>query len=155
MQSQKFCQIPQVSQHPSKLQLPIGRGGDLERNLIHGSLKHNTTQSMVQSYASIYCTGINCTTLGSNFTQVWFTNFELCLQCFDKCCWLGGGKSTQPVKNLSDAVLAWLSVWSNMQITCIWFSWCHCHPIISVSAKSRMAYPSGTGLIGLSWKKGH
>jgi len=24
-----------------------------------------------------------------------------------------------------------ISVWSEVQIICIWFSWCHCHPIIS------------------------
>ena len=41
-------------------------------------------------------------------------------------------------------VLACLSVWSKVQIACIWFSWCHCHPIISASAKSRMVYSSGT-----------
>ena len=33
-------------------------------------------------------------------------------------CWLGGRKSIRPVKNLSGGVLAWLSVWSEMQ-TCI------------------------------------
>jgi len=29
-------------------------------------------------------------------------------------------------KNLSGEVLAWLSVWGEVQI-CIWPSWCHCH----------------------------
>jgi len=29
-------------------------------------------------------------------------------------------------KKPSGGVLAWLSVWSEVQ-TCIWFSWCHCH----------------------------
>ena len=47
------------------------------------------------------------------------------------CCWLGDRKSVQPVKNLSDEVLAWLSVWSEVQMTCVWSSWCHCHPVIS------------------------
>jgi len=32
-------------------------------------------------------------------------------------------------KNLE--VLAWLCVWSVVQMICIWSSWCHCHPIIS------------------------
>ena len=32
-------------------------------------------------------------------------------------------------KKLSDAVLTWLSVWSAVKMRCIWFSWCHCHPI--------------------------
>ena len=41
-------------------------------------------------------------------------------------CWLGGRKGTRPVKILSGGVLAWLSVWSEVQ-TCIRPSWCHCH----------------------------
>ena len=32
------------------------------------------------------------------------------------------------LKNLSDEVLMWSSVWSEVQIVCIWSSWCHCHP---------------------------
>jgi len=42
-------------------------------------------------------------------------------------CRLGASKSIRPVK--IDEVLAWLSVWSEVQIICIWFSRCHCHPI--------------------------
>ena len=34
-------------------------------------------------------------------------------------CWLGSRKGIRPVKNLSGGVLAWLSVWSDVQ-TCIW-----------------------------------
>ena len=33
--------------------------------------------------------------------------------------WLGGRKGIRPVKTLSGGVLAWLSVWSEIQ-TCIW-----------------------------------
>ena len=32
-------------------------------------------------------------------------------------------------------MLACLSVWSEVQMICIWFSWCHCHPIISCFRK--------------------
>jgi len=39
------------------------------------------------------------------------------------CCWLGGRKGIWPVKNLSGGMLAWLSVWGEMQI------WCHCHSL--------------------------
>jgi len=39
-------------------------------------------------------------------------------------------------KKLSNGVLAWLSVWSMVQMICIWSSWCHCHPIVT-SLKSR------------------
>jgi len=40
--------------------------------------------------------------------------------CFDTC-WLGVRKSIRPVK-MSDAVLVWLSVWSEVQIVCMWSS---------------------------------
>ena len=40
--------------------------------------------------------------------------------------WAGCDKSCiRPVK-LSDEVLVWSSVWSEVQIVCRWFSWCHC-----------------------------
>jgi len=41
-------------------------------------------------------------------------------------CWFGIRKSIQPGK-LSD-VLVWLSVSSDVQIVCMWSSWCHCIP---------------------------
>ena len=57
-------------------------------------------------------------------------------------------------KKLSDWVLAWLSVWSVVQMICMWSGWCHCHPSSLASVKSRMVYLSGAGLPGLSWRKG-
>ena len=50
-------------------------------------------------------------------------------------CWLGGRKGIRPVKNWV-VVLAWLSVWSEVQ-TCIWPSWCHYHSLFLASVKSR------------------
>ena len=38
-------------------------------------------------------------------------------------------------KKLSEEVLAWLTVWSEVQMICIWSSWCHCHPVISCCIK--------------------
>ena len=55
-------------------------------------------------------------------------------------CWLGGRKGIRPVKKLSGGVLAWLSVWSEVQ-TCVWPSWCHCHSLSLASVKSRLALP--------------
>ena len=55
-------------------------------------------------------------------------------------CWLGGRKGIRPVKKLSSGVLAWSSVWSEMQ-TCIWPSWCHCHSLTLASVKSRLILP--------------
>jgi len=43
-------------------------------------------------------------------------------------CWLDVRNSIQPVKKLSDEVLAWLSVCNKVQMICIGSSWCHCHP---------------------------
>ena len=46
---------------------------------------------------------------------------------------------------LSDGVLVWLSVWSEVQIVCIWSSWCHCHPKTPssiASFKSRLVLSS-------------
>ena len=60
-------------------------------------------------------------------------------------CWLGGRKGIWPVKNW--VVLAWLSVWSEVQ-TCIWPSWCHCHSLPLASVKSRWFYLSSTGSHG-------
>ena len=55
-------------------------------------------------------------------------------------CWLGIRKGTQPVKNW--VVRYWHGyVWSNVQMICIWPSWCHCHPIISCSSKIQNGLP--------------
>ena len=55
------------------------------------------------------------------------------------CC-LGGRKGIRPVKTLSGGVMAWLSVWSEVQ-TCIWPSWCHCHSLSLASVKSKLVLP--------------
>jgi len=51
-----------------------------------------------------------------------------------------------------DEVLAWLSVLSEVQMICIWYSWCHCHPIMSCFVKIQIgltflvpAYPGCSG----------
>ena len=54
-------------------------------------------------------------------------------------CWFGGRKGIRPVKK-SGGVLAWLSVWSEVQ-TCIWPRWCHCHSLSLASLKSRSVLP--------------
>jgi len=50
-----------------------------------------------------------------------------------------GRKGIRPVKN-SGGVLAWLSVWSEVQ-TCIWPSGFHCHSLSLASVKSRLLLP--------------
>ena len=56
------------------------------------------------------------------------------------CCWLGDRKGIRPVKKLSGGVLAWLFVWSDVQI-CVWPSWCHCRSLSLASVKSRLVLP--------------
>jgi len=43
-------------------------------------------------------------------------------------------------KKVSGGVLAWLSVWREVQ-TCIWPSWFHCHSLSLASVKSRLVLP--------------
>jgi len=70
------------------------------------------------------------------------------LYAFSALTLLVGRQEGHPTcKNLSGGVLAWLSVWSEVQ-TCIWPSWCHCHSLSLASAKSRLVYLSGTGSPG-------
>jgi len=62
---------------------------------------------------------------------------------------IGRQESIRPVK-ISDEVLAWLSVWSEVQMICIWSSWCHCQTVISCFIKPfwcRLVVP-------LYWKRG-
>jgi len=71
-------------------------------------------------------------------------------------CWLGIRKSIRPVK-LSDEVLVWLSVWSEVQIVCIWSSWYHCVPKpchLLPHINQDWFYLSDTSLPRLSWKSG-
>ena len=74
-----------------------------------------------------------------------------CLQCFDTVGRAAGRASI--LQKLSGEVLAWLSVWSEVWMICIWSSWCQCHPSSFASLKSRMVYLSGAGLPRLSSKK--
>ena len=56
-------------------------------------------------------------------------------------------------KKLSGGVLAWLSVWRDVQ-TCIWPSWCHCHSLSLASVKSRLLLPVWYRLTRVVTEKG-
>ena len=64
-----------------------------------------------------------------------FISSVSCVQCFDAVGWAAGRASG--LWKLSGGVLAWLSVWSEVQ-TCMWPSWCHCHSLSLASVKSRL-----------------
>jgi len=65
------------------------------------------------------------------------------LQCcaFSALMLLVGWQEGHPAcKKLSGWVLAWSSVWSEVQ-TCICPSWCHCHSLSLAPVKSRLVLP--------------
>jgi len=65
----------------------------------------------------------------------------LVLIAFSDLTLLVGRQEGHPAfKKLSGGVLAWLSVWSEVQ-TCISSSWCHCHSLSLASVKSRLVLP--------------
>ena len=71
---------------------------------------------------------------------------------------VGARKSIRPVKNWVNEVLEWLSLWSKVQMICLWSSWCHCHPIISCFIKIQIgltfllpAYWSCPGKETIKW----
>ena len=66
-------------------------------------------------------------------------------------CWLGGRKGIRPVK--SGGVLAWLSVWSEVQ-TCICPTWCHRHSLSLASVKSSLVLPFWYWLTRVVTEKG-
>jgi len=64
-----------------------------------------------------------------------------CCYAFSALTLLVGQQEGHPAcKKLSGGVLAWLSVWSEVQ-TCIWPIWCHCHSLSLASVKSRLVLP--------------
>jgi len=77
---------------------------------------------------------------------IWFFKRCLCFYCrkfyaFSALTLLVGRQEGHPAcKNLSGWVLAWLSLWSEVQ-TCIWPSFCHCHSVSLASVKSRLVLP--------------
>ena len=63
------------------------------------------------------------------------------IACLSVLTLLVGRQEGHPAcKKLSDGVLAWFSVLSEVQ-TCIWPSCCHCHSLSLASVKSRLVLP--------------
>ena len=81
------------------------------------------------------------TSLRFCFAQYWASKWSLLF--LPSVLWhrrFGGRKGIRPVKNLSSEVLAWLSVWSDVQ-TCIWPSWYHCRSLSLAPVESRLVLP--------------
>jgi len=60
------------------------------------------------------------------------------------------------VHSAGDEVLAWLSVWSEVQMVCIWHSWRHWHRVVAcfIKNQTRLTF-LGVSVPNLSWKTGH
>jgi len=69
----------------------------------------------------------------------------ICVSFSDLTLLVGHQEEHLACKKLSGQVLAWLSLWSKLQMICMWSSWCHCHLIISCFVKVWM------GLTFLVW----
>ena len=71
--------------------------------------------------------------------ELWFyVRLDMTWHAFSALTLLAGRQEGHPAcKKQSGGVLAWLSVWSEVQ-TCICPSWCHCHPLSLASVKSRL-----------------
>ena len=75
------------------------------------------------------------------FADINFSQGCVATYAFSALTLLVGRQEGHPsCKKLSGGVLAWLSVWSEVQ-TCIWLSWCHCHSLSLASVKSRLVLP--------------
>ena len=68
------------------------------------------------------------------------TALSISVMCSGLTLLVGRQEEHPACKKLSGRVLAWLSVWSEMQ-TCICPSWCHCHSLSLASVKSRLVLP--------------
>ena len=109
-------------------------------NKIYGSnyIKQHSETVTVWNYQNADCSLRN-TFYCVNYSNFWRTFDPYAFSALHWRCWLGGRKGIWPVK-LSGGVLAWLSVWSEVQ-TCIRSSWCHCHSLSLASVKSMFVLP--------------
>ena len=93
------------------------------------------------AYFVVVC--VQCATKYCIFCTLYFLNKSVfSLFAFSALTLLVGRQEGHPArkKNWVVGVLAWLSVWSEMQ-TCIRPSWCHCYSLPLASVKSRLVSP--------------
>ena len=90
----------------------------------------------------------HCWRVAASPTRTWnLSSFILQVSCsslVDAFTLLVGHREGYPACKSCDEVLVWLSAWREVQIVCIWSSWCHCHPKTPsslASFKSRLVLP--------------
>jgi len=126
----------------------ISRSSSGWRNLVSGEIDFLTQLYLLVRWCCSSC--VNCR--HCQLTLLWWLCRLLLLElislfvsdcsvfAFSALTLLVGRQEGHPAcKNLSDGVLAWLSVWSEMQ-TCMWPSWCHCHSLSLAPVKSRLVF---------------
>jgi len=93
---------------------------------------------VIQHYIS--CSGLHFVSY-ENFFVLHCTVLTVLYYAFSALTLFVGWQEGHPAcKNLSDGVLPWLSVWSEVQ-TCMWPCWCHCHSLSLAPVKSRLVLP--------------
>jgi len=102
------------------------------------TLVHNDTHKHEQILNFLMLSGLGFIFM-RYLAEVWIA-FSV-LSAFSALTLLVGRQEGHPVcKKLSSEVLAWLSVWSEVQ-TCIWPNRCHCHSLSLAPVKSRLVLP--------------
>jgi len=104
----------------------------------------------------------HCWRVAASPTRTWnLSSFILQVSCsslYDAFTLLVGHREGYPACKSCDEVLVWLSAWREVQIVCIWSSWCHCHPKTPsslASFKSRLVLPLWCRLTQVFfWKRG-
>ena len=113
----------------------------LSKILIVKTYGHLLTSHIPQIRSRCIRDSILAGTCGS-LLWLWLGSFMIVyLSAFSALMLLVGWQEGHPAcKKLSGGVLAWLSVWSEMQ-TCICPIWCHCHWLSVALVKSRLVFP--------------
>ena len=144
--SKQHCQPSEaIASHP-----PIGSVGHsspCETLFVHvWTLPHETCQSLwgpvVLLHIFIHKQTSTVTTICQlNHSIIFYSPAVSTSLAFSALTLLVGWQEGHPAcKKLSSEVLAWLSVWSEVQ-TCKWPSWCHCHLLSLAPVKSRLVLP--------------
>ena len=120
----------------------VRRGGKIKHILTTYFLSNISAKKLLKSAHAFESYNKPCvwTFFEKQCSDQWVVPVVPCLQSVLWHCWLGDRKGIRPVKQLSGGVLAWLSVWSEVQ-TCIRPSWCHCHSLSLALVKSRLVLP--------------
>jgi len=134
--------------HANHLTLPDVFDYTRTGNIVWNSFSETIKKQIVRTDNSVNANHPACFIFYEHFA---FSNQIFC-NMFNSCCYhnylfvysavtllVGHQKEHPACKKLSDQLLAWLSVWSEVQVICIWSSWCYYHPVISCFIKIQIA----------------